>query len=135
MSGADLCNVGRIDPQYPLLIPPESIQIHTIDVSTYRRLWSRCKSNRFETSEPSEFETPIENQLPVQWEFEYFFALTLRPMGKCRCLEIKDYVGGYAAKAKCQSNLSTPSLSKHSFVGGSPFTATLFSAKTYVKAW
>ena len=45
------------------LIPPESIQI---DVSNYRSLWNHRKSNRFEYREPSEFETPIENKLPVQ---------------------------------------------------------------------
>ena len=48
-----------------------------------------------------------------------FSALTLNPMGKGRCLEIEDCGGGYAAKAKCQLNQPTPSLSKRSFGVGS----------------
>ena len=46
-------------------------------------------------------------------------ALTLNPMGKRRCFEIEDYAGGYAAKAKCQTNQPTPPLSKHSLGVGS----------------
>ena len=33
-------------------------------------------------------------KMSMQWEFEYtFFASTLNPMGKRRCLEISDYAG------------------------------------------
>ena len=60
----------------------------------------------------------------VQWEFEYtFFALTLNPMGKRRCLEIDEYAGDTTGNTRrrmrqsemVQSNKKTPSLSKPSF--------------------
>ena len=61
-----------------------SIEIDAIDVSNLRRFSSRRNrigSNRSDVTKSS-----------VQWEFEYtFFALTLNPMGKRRCLEIEDY--------------------------------------------
>ena len=93
-----------------------SIEIDHIDVSNLRRYCSRRNrigSNRTNVTKSS-----------VQWEFEYtFFALTLNPMGKRRCLEIEEYAGepagkhppAYAAKRKVQSNKKTPSLSKPSF--------------------
>ena len=84
--------------------------IDPIDVSNLRRFSSRRNrigSNRTNVTKST-----------VQPGFEYtFFALTLNPTGKTRCLEIEDYAGGYAAKV--QSNKSTPSLSKHSFGIGS----------------
>ena len=63
-----------------------SIEIDHIDVSNLRRFSSRRNrigSNRTNVTKSA-----------VQWEFEYaFFALTLNPMGKRRCLEIEDYAG------------------------------------------
>ena len=63
-----------------------SIEIDPIDVSNLRRYCSRRNrigSNRSKVTKSS-----------VQWEFEYtFFALTLNPMGKRRCLEIEEYAG------------------------------------------
>ena len=76
-----------------------SIEIDHIDVSNLRRFSSRRNrigSNRTNVTKST-----------VQWEFEYtFFALTLNPIGKRRCLEISDYAGdtsrihspAYAAK-------------------------------------
>ena len=93
-----------------------SIEIDPFDVSNLRRYCSRRNrigSNRTNVTKSS-----------VQWEFEYtFFALTLNPMRKRRCLEIDEYAGdidrkhspAYAAKRMVQSNKKTPSLSKPSF--------------------
>ena len=94
------------------LIPPESIQIDPIDVSTNWRILESSQSNRVKEDQCHKIERAAGVQV-------YFFALTLNPMGKTWCLEISDYAGGYAAKARCQSNLSTPSLSKPSFAIGS----------------
>ena len=51
-------------------------------------------------------------------------------MGKTQYLEIENYAGGYAAKAKCQSNQLTLSLSKRSLGIGSHSlrASTVFSA-------
>ena len=68
-----------------------SIEIDDIDVSNLRRFSSRRNrigSNRTNVTKSS-----------VQWEFEYtFFALTLNPMGKRRCLEIEEYAGDTSRK-------------------------------------
>ena len=85
-----------------------SIEIDPIDVSNLRRFSScrnRIGSNRTNVTKST-----------VRPGFQYtFFALTLNPMGKTRCLEISEYAGGfvgrYAAKAKCsieQMNPFTP---------------------------
>ena len=71
-----------------------SIEIVPIDVSNLRRFSSRRNrigSNRSNVTKSA-----------VQWEFEYtFFALTLNPMGKRRCLEISDYaMAGVCGQAK-----------------------------------
>ena len=76
-----------------------SIEIDDIDVSNLRRFSSR--RNRIGSNRTSVTKST------VQWEFEYtFFASTLNPMGKRRCLEIEEYAGdtsrihspAYAAK-------------------------------------
>ena len=72
-----------------------SIEIDPIDVSNLRRFSSRRNrigSNRTNVTKST-----------VRPGFEYtFFALTLNPMKKTRCLEIEDYAGvtpaGYAEK-------------------------------------
>ena len=67
-----------------------SIEIDPIDASNLRRFSSRRNrigSNRTNVTKSS-----------VRPGFEYtFFALTLNPMGKPRCLEIEDYAGGSPA--------------------------------------
>ena len=66
-----------------------SIEIDHIDVSNLRRFSSR--RNRIGSNRTNVM------KMSVQWEFEYtFFALTLNPMGKTRCLEISDYAGDTA---------------------------------------
>ena len=97
-----------------------SIEIDPIDVSNLRRFSSRRNrigSNRNNVTKTS-----------VQWEFEYtFFALTLNPMGKRRCLEIDEYAGDTTGNTcrrmrqseMVQSNKKTPSLSERSFGIGS----------------
>ena len=74
-------------------IPPELIQIEPINISTNRRLLESSQSNRLKTGLHHEIERAAGVRLN-------FFALTLNPMGKTRCLEIEEYAGGYAAKAK-----------------------------------
>ena len=68
-----------------------SIEIDPIDVSNLRRYCSRRNrigSNRTNVTKSA-----------VLWEFEYtFFALTLNPMGKRRCLEIDEYAGDTSRK-------------------------------------
>ena len=68
-----------------------SIEIDPIDVSNLRRFSSRRNrigSNRTNVTKSS-----------MQWEFEYtFFASTLNPMGKRRCLEISEYAGDTSRK-------------------------------------
>ena len=70
-----------------------SIEINHIDVSNLRRFSSRRNrigSNRTNVTKSA-----------VQWEFEYvFFALTLNPMRKRRCLEIEDYAGDTHSKTR-----------------------------------
>ena len=74
-----------------LIYSSGSIEIDAIDVSNLRRYCSRRNligSNRNNVTKTS-----------VQWEFEYtFFALTLNPMGKRRCLEIDEYAGDTSRK-------------------------------------
>ena len=76
-----------------------SIEIDHIDVSNLRRFSSRRNrigSNRTNVTKSA-----------VQWEFEYaFFALTLNPMGKTRCLEIEEYAGATPAGVCGQSEMS-----------------------------
>ena len=68
-----------------------SIEIDPLDVSNLQRFSSRRNrigSNRTNVTKSA-----------VQWEFEYtFFASTLNPMGKRRCLEISDYAGNTSRK-------------------------------------
>ena len=93
-----------------------SIEIDAIDVSNLRRYCSRRNrigSNRTNVTKAA-----------VQWEFEYtFFASTLNPMGKRRCLEIEDYAGDTTGNTRrrmrqsemVRSNKKAPSLSKPRF--------------------
>ena len=75
----------------------------------------------------------------VQWKFEYtFFALTLNPMGKRRCLEIEDYAGdttGNTRRRMRQSRtkrlLHSPSIVSVS--GPIHCGPTVVSAKTSMK--
>ena len=76
-----------------MLYSSGSIEIDHIDVSNLRRFSSRRNrigSNRTNVTKSA-----------VQWEFEYaFFAITLNPMGKRRCLEIEDYAGDTHSKTR-----------------------------------
>ena len=68
-----------------------SIEIDALDVSNLRRFSSR--RNRIGSNRTNGTKST------VQWEFEYtFFALTLNPIGKRRCLEISDYAGDTSRK-------------------------------------
>ena len=62
----------------------------------HRRLLESSQSNRLQTDQRIEIER-------AAWVRLYIFALTLKPMGKTRCLEIEEYASGYAAKAKCRN--------------------------------
>ena len=93
-----------------------SIEIDAIDVSNLRRFSSRRNrigSNRTKVT-----------KLSMRPGFEYtFFALTLNPMGKTRCLEIEEYAGDTPAGVCGQSEMSIEqvdlSLSKPSLGIGS----------------
>ena len=63
-----------------------------------------------------------------------FFALTLNPMGKRRCLESSDYAGGYAAKAKCSVEQIEPFALQAEFRYRVSFTAGLLSSSPQKQA-
>ena len=106
-----------------------SIEIDHIDVSNLRRFSSRRNrigSNRTNVTKTS-----------VQWEFEYtFYALTLNPMRKRRCLEIEDYAGdtsrihspAYAAKRNASIEQKDSFTLRAEFWYRVAFTAGLLSS-------